>query len=203
MKKLIYGIGTNDADYSLRPMVGNTRVRCKIYSKWYDMLKRCYSERYQTRFPTYVGCTVCDEWLTFSKFKAWMETQDWEAKELDKDLLVSGNKVYGPDTCIFVSQKINSLTIFHASRRGEYPIGLYFNKSKRKLKSQVNINSKVTHLGYFDCPHQAHQAWQRAKIAIIRDAAKEENDERLVAALNRIADKVQGDLDIDIETTHY
>ena len=75
------------------------------------MLQRCYSESHLVRQPTYKGCSVCEEWLTFSNFKSWMEQQDWEGKQLDKDLLVYKNKIYSPETCVFVSSVINSFFV--------------------------------------------------------------------------------------------
>ena len=40
-------------------------------------------------------------------FKKWMLTQRYEGLHLDKDILFEGNKVYGPDTCVFVSTEVN------------------------------------------------------------------------------------------------
>lgn len=112
-KRLVYGVGNNDADYVVEKReeigyVGGKRRRklmwvCPYYQTWKDMIKRCYSTKCQEKFPTYKGCSVSADWHTFSNFKAWMEKQNWEGKQLDKDILIEGNKVYSPETCVFVS----------------------------------------------------------------------------------------------------
>ena len=110
-KKLVCGVGINDADYAVQKLEtvgyadGKRKQRlvwvCPYYQTWIDMLKRCYSDKLQERQPTYKGCSVSEEWLTFSAFKVWMEKQDFERKQLDKDLLFEGNKVYSAETCVF------------------------------------------------------------------------------------------------------
>ena len=128
-KKLVCGVGINNADYvvTVYETIGyengkqKRRVvwRCPFYSRWNDMLARCYTTSYKQRFPTYEGCYVCKEWLIFSNFKAWMEKQDWEGKELDKDLLVSRNKVYSPETCVFVDKRVNLFLTESSANRGD------------------------------------------------------------------------------------
>ncbi|AUR92613.1 winged helix-turn-helix DNA-binding domain protein [Vibrio phage 1.174.O._10N.261.55.A8] len=80
----------------------------KEYKTWVNMLGRCYDQKYQTRCPTYVGCSVCKEWHNFQNFAEWMATQDHDGKQLDKDIKVEGNKVYSPDTCTFVTPADNT-----------------------------------------------------------------------------------------------
>lgn len=102
-RKLICGVGVNDADYPI--------TRCPYYRKWRDMLPRCYSEQYQNRNPSYREVNVCDTWHTFSVFKMWMEQQEWQCMVLDKDLIgsVYGIKLYSKSTCIFIPAQVNSL----------------------------------------------------------------------------------------------
>ena len=61
---------------------------------WYAMLNRCYNPL-SNRAAAYKNCSVCDEWLTFSNFKRWFDEHHVEGYELDKDILVKGNRVYG------------------------------------------------------------------------------------------------------------
>ena len=134
MRKLVWNIGINDADYSVEKKTswyenGKQKQKrvwvCPFYEKWRPMLQRCYSEKFQNKRPTYKGCSVCQEWLTFSNFKAWMEQQDWYGKELDKDILFPGNKIYSPDTCIFVDQGVNKFLIESNAARGKYMVGVH------------------------------------------------------------------------------
>lgn len=185
MGKLICGVGVNDADYVVRPTIKGKESWCPFYSKWQSMLKRCYSEKCQTKNPTYIGCSVCKEWLTFSNFKSWMEKQDWEGKELDKDLLVQGNRLYSPEKCIFIDKIVNIFTIDRGNDRGEWPIGVSLHKSSGKLKAQCGnpFTKKYEHLGLFSSPQQAHQAWRKRKHELACQLADLQTDERVANAL--------------------
>lgn len=118
-RKPLQGVGINDANYKTTTCerIDGVLVRtfiCPYYAVWSDMLMRCYSTKYQEKCPTYKGASVCEEWLIFSNFKSWMETQDWEGKELDKDILIEGNNIYSAETCLFIPSEVNQL-IAHMS----------------------------------------------------------------------------------------
>ena len=183
-RKLAYGIGVNDANYLVKPTVNGKCIVCQFYRIWQHMLYRCYSAKYHHKFPTYIDCTVCDEWLTFSNFRSWMITQDWKGKELDKDILVQGNKVYSPETCMFVSQAINSLITDRKASRGIYPQGVCFDKQIGKYKAQVNINGSRKNLGRYSTTEQAFKAYKYAKYAIIRSIELKQSEPLKSALLN-------------------
>lgn len=161
--KLRYGYGLNDADYLVTPVVNNKQVMCPYYRKWNDMLQRCYSDKYHVRQPTYKDCTVCDEWLSFMTFRSWMMDQNWQGMSLDKDILFPDNKIYSPETCRFMTRKINSFLLDSKATRGQYLIGTYLTKSG-KFHSQINYNGKSIHLGYYLTELEAHNAWKEHKI---------------------------------------
>lgn len=188
--KLVFGVGINDADYSvcITAIVDGKRKTiwvCPFYQKWISILERCYYPNAQKRRPTYQGCSIISEWCTFSNFKSWMEKQDWQDKHLDKDLLVPGNKIYGPDACIFVSQAVNSFVTESKASRGEYPIGVCFDKSKGKFVAQCwdVIIGKQKRLGQFTDPQEAHQAWLSYKLEQAKILAAKQTDPRVAAAL--------------------
>ena len=112
MSKLVYGKGFND---KTRPTFVDGKI-VKEYALWQDMLKRCFSEKYQTHKPTYKGCNVSDNFLHYSFFYDWCQEQIGFGKvddkcrywQLDKDLLFVGNKTYSETACVFVPQEINS-----------------------------------------------------------------------------------------------
>lgn len=194
-KKLVYGVGINDADYvvvkweTVGYVNGKQKKKlvweCPYYRTWRSMLKRCYFAKYQDRQPTYKGCSVSDEWLTFSVFKSWMECQDWEGMQLDKDILFEGNKVYSAETCVFVTPIVNSFTIDSGATRGEWLIGVCLVKEKSKFKSVCcnPFTKKQEHLGYFTCESEAHQAWLKRKLELAHLVAEEQTDERVAKAL--------------------
>ena len=194
-KKLVYGVGINDADYRVQikeemKKVNGVRKQklvwiCPFYRAWVNMLKRCYSIKFQELQPTYVGCSVSEEWLTFSVFKNWMETQDWQDKQLDKDLLIEGNKVYSDETCVFVTRVVNMFTTDRSNDRGEWLIGVSWDKRAGKFQSRCRnpFTKKEEYLGYFECEHEAHQAWLKRKLELAKKLAAMQTDPRVAEAL--------------------
>lgn len=87
----------------------------KIYFTWKGMLERVYNLTCQSKYPTYKGVGICTEWHNFQLFARWMKENYVESFELDKDLLASGNKLYSPQTCIFIPQRLNSFLIKYRS----------------------------------------------------------------------------------------
>ena len=190
--KLIYGVGINDADYAVETRVDGKRVRCPYYITWISMLLRCYDHKYQERHPTYKGCSVCPEWISFMNFRKWMMKQDWEGKQLDKDLLVRGNKVYSPETCIFVDRITNTFTLDCGRSRGNYLVGVHFHKPTGKFIAQCcnPFTKEQEYLGLFTCEHQAHLAWKARKHELACQLAELQTDPRVAAALRtRYAEK--------------
>ena len=156
----------------------------KSYSVWNSMLMRCYSDKYQKKYPTYKGCTVCEEWHNYSNFKEWFDNNYYEIEgeqmDLDKDILVKGNKVYSPDTCVFVPQNINTLFIKSNKSRGNLPIGVCFNKDRNKFQAQCSIfyNGKrqYKYLGLYNTIDDAFNAYKEFKEADIKQVAEEYKD---------------------------
>lgn len=160
------GVGINDADYVTQRIVNGKKVCCKIYSRWYNMILRCYGEKHRYKFKSYEGCTVCDEWLTFSNFKAWMERQDWEDKDVDKDLLFDGNKIYSPETCCLLDRTINTFINQGRFDSRNSLTGVSWKSEKNKFVAQCRnpFNGKNEFIGYFLDEELAHQAWKRKKL---------------------------------------
>ena len=184
--KLIYGVGVNDSDYPVYSTVAGKVMRCPFYSRWMGMLERAYSIKHHEKSPTYKGCSVHPDWLRFSTFKSWMETQDWEGMHLDKDIIVEGNKVYSPETCVFVTRETNAFVLENASRRGDLPVGVYLKKDRPRqspYNAQVSVNGKRKLLGDYATPEEAHQAWRVAKHELAIQLASEQNDKRVSEAL--------------------
>lgn len=185
MGKLVYGVGVNDADYTVKPSPNSGRARCPFHRAWENMLSRCYNKGFLIKKQTYIGCTVCEEWLTFSNFKRWMEQQDWQGKHLDKDILFAGNKVYSPETCVFVSPSVNKFLPDRAASRGAFPIGVDFDSRINKFRARCGnpITTNDEYLGYFNCPEDAHKAWKKRKHELACQLADLQTDERVAEAL--------------------
>lgn len=181
----IYNVGTNDADYRIeyKSSTSGKRIVCPYYKKWKSLLQRCYSEVYHKKRPTYIGCTVCDEWLVFSTFKEWMVQQDWQGMQLDKDLLYFDNKIYSSKTCVFVDSKTNSLLTDCSAARGDYPQGVNWHKRHEKFVARVSVDGKSQHLGYFLTYEEAEAVYKKAKSSEIYRVAQLQTDLRVKVAL--------------------
>lgn len=193
--KLVYGVGVNDADYAVCPKgADGKRRKSPYYRVWTNMLTRAYDPKCHAKNPTYIGVTVCEEWHSFMAFRAWMETQDWEGKQLDKDIIVPGNKVYSPTTCAFVPCQINSLLIDCAASRGELPVGVHFHKRDKRFQANIREGSKKRYLGSFSTPEAAHLAWRKEKVRVVRTVARECDDPRVSAGLLRHSYRIEAGL---------
>lgn len=216
--KLVYGMGINDSESPITKsaIINGKKViiwKCPVYPKWSGMLSRCYSKKHHLTHPTYADCSVCDEWLLFSTFKKWMEQQVWEGRQLDKDFLVEGNKVYSPSTCIFLPHKLNSFTLTCGKAKGLYPIGVRYHKKHKDMineyakpySSQISdMSGGVTTLGMFSTPEEAHQAYLSEKLKQCESYLIEFKEEPLtVRGLTRIKDKIQYHIDNNLELTEF
>ena len=163
-RKMLFGVAYVDVDY----------VACKTnaYVVWCEMLKRCYSEKYHKKKPTYKGCSVCEEWLLFSNFKRWFDENYVDGYVLDKDILVKGNKVYSPDTCCFVPKGLNSLLTNRKNHRGKYPVGVFKNNCGVFL-AILSVNGKQRTVARCKSQEEAFYAYKQAKEKHIQEVAIE------------------------------
>lgn len=178
-EKRYFGIGyLGEGKYKIHDKNGKLT---KCYNAWHDMLKRCYDEKFHKNHPTYINCKVAKKWLNFQNFAEWFYENYYEIEGqrmcLDKDILVKGNKIYSPDTCIFVPEKINTLFVKRNNDRGEYPIGVYYNKRDKKFKAQCNVcdlkERKRKNLGLYDSSQQAFEVYKQFKENYIKQVADE------------------------------
>lgn len=189
-KKLVQGVGVNDltSDISIHYSDGTMYVE-PFYDAWCSMLKRCYSEAYKRRFPTYDGCSVSEEWLILSKFKEWHDINYVDGWHLDKDLLVEGNKVYGLEFCRYVPRDLNAILNSRAAARGKYPQGVCFHKATGKLIAEIKVNGKSKHLGLFTNEVEAREVYLKAKARYVISKAESYRgvvcDEILDSLINR------------------
>ena len=197
-----FAVAIHEADYAVTSYDdAGKRQHCPFYRRWASMINRCYGDV----GATYTESYVCDEWLTFSNFKRWMETQKWEGMELDKDLLYINNKEYGPNTCLFLPKVINSLFVDSKSSRGTNPIGVSFEKRRLKYEAYISIDNKKKHLGYFDNPIDAHVKWQHAKLKVLEDFMKTLSEPIHIQIVELRINKLKNDIQSNIitESLHH
>ena len=155
-------------------------VHTKEYKLWCNMLRRCYSDDFKKKRPTYEGCEVSENFKSYEYFYEWCNKQvgfnnkDWQ---MDKDLLVKGNKVYSESTCVFIPQEINSLLINCTASRGKHLIGVYWSKTANAFVSRVSRNKGGSeHLGLFNTELEAFNAYKTAKENHIKELANKWKD---------------------------
>mgnify|MGYP003402228673 CR=1 FL=1 len=188
--KLVYGIGFNDRRYPTRLNGRDT----KEYSLWAGMLERC-TEKLCAKFPTYNGVACSENFKSYSYFYEWCKNQKGFSNidekgncwQLDKDLLIKGNKLYSEDTCVFVPHRINALLTKCNASRGNFPIGMYFNKRNNKYKVRCGEGGgKTKYLGLFSTKEEAFITYKTFKEQLIKDVANDYKlllDDRLYQAL--------------------
>lgn len=149
------------------------------YLRWHDMMNRCYNERFHEKHPQYKDCKVCAEWLNYSNFKVWYDQNKIPGMklDLDKDILFKGNKEYSPATVAFVSHEINTLFLNGKKNRGELPIGVHYDKEKKKYRAEMSFMGQAIKLGRFDTIESAYARYKEYKEDFIKDIAQQYKDE--------------------------
>ena len=177
MKPSVYGVGCLGSNLNLKSRINGKT--CKIHSLWRNMIERCYSKKFHRINPTYIGCTVSDEFKDYSKWREWYDNYPYKQDgwQLDKDLLTKGNKVYSEDSCVFIPKEINSLLVKSTASRGEYLIGVSWHKRDKVFVAKISLgagNQKV--LGYYDNEYEAHLSYKKAKEEYIKELADKYKD---------------------------
>lgn len=140
----------------------------KKYKVWASMIERGYSEKFKKKHPSYIDCTVAKIWHNFQNFAEWFECNQPKGSDcqLDKDLLVFDNKLYSPATCVFLPRWLNTFTLSSEARTGKYPLGVSWHKSVGAFSSNCRKEGGLIHLGYYQTPEKAHEAWLSYKLTL-------------------------------------
>lgn len=159
---MVRGVGVTDLKTR-----GENGAQEKAYLVWRCMLDRCYGKSVQKKQWTYIGCTVCDEWLVYSRFKKWFDKNYFEGAELDKDILVEGNREYSPKFCVMVPSKLN-LLFGNATtgRRKGFRFGV--RKVNGKFGAAIKVDGEYKWLGRFNTHEEAATAWLSEKRRHVR-----------------------------------
>lgn len=170
IKRTVFGVGF-DSKGKYKSSDGSKPT--KIYSVWRGMIERCYNPKQLLRRPNYVGCSVDERWLDYQAFAVWYDDHEYSGRgyELDKDILVKGNKIYSPENCCLVPREINMLFASAARARGKFPQGVNYYEPLDKFCSRVRVHGKPKYLGYFDTPELAHLAYKKEKERHVKEMA--------------------------------
>ena len=165
-------------------------VHTKEYGLWQNMLERCCSDTYKKKNPTYIDCEVSHNFKNYEYFYEWCHNQIGFGEcgfQLDKDLLVKGNKVYSENTCVFLPKEINVALTKCTASRGEHLIGVYWKKANKAFVAMVNKNKGTQeHLGYFKTELEAFNSYKTAKESFIKEQAEKWKSQIDVRAYNAL-----------------
>lgn len=144
------------------------------YTKWSSMLNRVILKNN----VAYQDKDVCEEWLIYENFLKWHNKNYYEVEGetmcLDKDILCKGNKIYSPETCIYVPERINILFVKSLTNKGDYPIGVV--KNGKKYNWQLSKKDRRIRGYGFNTPEEAFYGYKQAKEQYIKEVAEEYKD---------------------------
>ena len=163
----VVGVGYLGEGYDL----GNKTVNEKSFKLWAGMLERCYSKTQRSRNKTYEGCSVSENFKNLSYFKEWCSNQTGfnnEGWQLDKDILIKGNKLYSEETCCFVPQEINAMLTKNNTNRGELPIGVVVGNNGKFISNISSKNGFKGNLGTYETKEAAFLAYKNEKESRIK-----------------------------------
>lgn len=178
---MVFGVGFfGEGSYISRGF--KCKKKTPQYQAWENMLARCYYPK-TNRYSAYggSGVTVCKEWHNYQTFAKWFDENYQEGYHLDKDIILKGNKEYGPDTCCFVPQEINGLLV--VSQTNDLPVGVKYSRNKKKYTTHLNKKS----LGTYDTINEAKRVYNEEKACYIMQKAEDYFRKGKIKGMVRVA----------------
>ena len=165
---------------------GGSGKLTREYRVWTQMIVRCYDDS-KDNASRYVkrGVIVCDEWHCFQTFAEWFNRYSREGYQLDKDIIVQGSKIYSPETCCMVPQKINALFITgsYSVKSKRLPVGLTEYPTKKyglRYSVNVRVDGKQICKGIYPDIEEALDSYTKAKEGIVKEMAREYLEKGLI-----------------------
>ena len=171
----------------------------KVYDSWRGIFTRCYSQSSLEKRPTYIGCTVSEEWHLLSNYKVWHEENYVEGWQIDKDLLFPRNKIYSAETCLFLPLAINSLFTLRHNDRGELPLGVHYHTANKRYRAGCKNGNGKRLEKEFGNPTDAHFWYLEKKITVIDSYLIEDYNERIKQGLTNWKTLLQEHIDNRVE----
>lgn len=172
-KPRIFGVGFTGVGIHAATSCGRDT---RPYTAWVRMLERAYSTEKQKTNKSYIGCAVAAEWHNFQNFADWYASQPFSGQgfQVDKDILLPGNKIYCAEFCRLVPARINKILLDNPDRRGAHPVGVTFYAGK--YVSHLSRDGRRYHLGRFATPEEAFKAYKAAREDYIISSAERDRD---------------------------
>lgn len=178
-KSSAHGVGINDTDYAAWYKTSDGKqIVCPCYKTWHHMIGRCYSKKMQERWSTYIGTKVHPEWLHFSHFREWWIKNYLEGGSIDKDILYhplkhGPEKIYSPETCIYIPGWLNSFATSQPA--GKYGRGIHKERTDNNFTVILNNHATKTKtkIYSFKTPEEAYVIYLKTKLSIIKSMKKD------------------------------
>ena len=145
-----------------------------MYNRWSGMIRRCYDRNY-TEYINYgdKGVTVCERWKRFDYFlEDIVKLPGYEDMinnphikyQLDKDILQQGipinQKVYSPETCIWVPININIMQkIIDNKDNYSNPYFGVYSTNGGNYRVTITHNGEYANLGTYSNPIAAANSY--------------------------------------------
>lgn len=149
----------------------------KPYQCWSDIFKRCYKS--EIKDVAYNDCFISDSWIDYQDFAKWFYSLSFYEVgwHLDKDIIVRGNKEYGPETCCFVPRTINNLFTLRKNFRGTTPNGVVYHERLNKYEARCTDGTgKMKYYGVYETCEEAFIVFKHHKEALIKSKANQYKD---------------------------
>lgn len=159
------------------------------YTKWQSMLERCYEkDSKDLKYPAYSDCSVHTDWHNFQNFAKWFVSQKHHdaGYDIDKDILITGNRVYSEDTCCLVPPEINNMAVSLRFIGVRKPMGISYNKKSRKYIAKICMGGYQKYIGSYKTLEQASAAYIELKKRYFKNMAivhKDRLDRKVIEAL--------------------
>lgn len=175
----VYGIGYLGEGNFLAKMGKSIHP---YYDAWRGAFRRCYSEKEALKYARYKDCEVDEQWFNYQEFCKWTDRQVFHpGYKLDKDLLYPGNKIYGPDTCVYLPNELNCIISSARHRDSNLPVGVsrVVNPAARVKIWTASMSMqgkggtrKSVNLGYFSSVEEASAAYISEKERYVKQRAE-------------------------------
>lgn len=177
--KSIYGIGF--IGYG-KHIPKNNAV---AYKTWKGVFNRCYNKNNKNNVNYLNVITICENWHNYQNFAEWFENNYIVGFELDKDILIDGNKIYSPNTCCFVPQEINNIFKKNQKKKYNLPIGVFYREKSKKYISMLNNKT----LGYYENIEDAFNCYKKEKENYYKKIADKWKDRISIEVYNILYNK--------------
>lgn len=115
----------------MRKEIKNPFRHHPLYRVWTSLKERCLNPKHANyKYYGGKGVKICDGWFNYKKFYDWCLGNGWgKGLQLDKDIKGDGT-LYSPETCCFVTPKINTQNSSQTKLTKEIAIEIRNSKEK-------------------------------------------------------------------------